>query len=596
MSWLVLACLNNGICVIPLALLAFAFGRYSRWPALAHVLWVLVLVKLVTPPVVILPLGWSVDLEAGVAQLLAAPGDTALYEPAFLGSADASVPRPLADGCHPLTGVNVLVGLALATWAVGCFVQGGMVLAQTWRFRGFLRRAGRSDPRLQGQADRLANSLDLAAAPQVIVVQGVVSPLLWGLGRRTCLVFPERLAGRLTEPQVEALLLHELAHYCRGDQWVRLLELFARLAYWWNPLVAWACQEIELVEEQCCDAFVVERLHSTRESYATALLATLDFLGEHTSPAPPTACGLGEVPLLRLRLEQIMQEDPPRGAAPPRWGIVFTAGLLLVPLAPAIFAPAPPSAPGEGSSAFTGTMRLARYIGDSPDGRFRVEMVPGRGATLIQRDTGWRIDLNQQQLGCVAFAPDSTTFVSGHDDGLVRQWDCQTGTLVQTYRGDVGPVRSVAYARDGLRLAAGSADGVVIVWSSIRPEELIRHNRQTASVSCVRWSPQGDRLAILCGEQDLKQPGRLQIWRIEDDQLLADDSLVESAGTMSWLSDDALLIAAWSGQGTVRNLRGQFPDLQVSLRRELVLTAGFSSECRLVPVWAGERLAAGAGL
>jgi bla regulator protein BlaR1 len=596
MSWLVIACLNNGICVIPLALLAWGIGRYSRSPALAHVLWVLVLIKLVTPPIVSLPLGWSVDLEAGLAHLLAAPRNTALYAPSPLDTGAPPDPEPLTVGGYPVTGVNVLVWLALATWAVGCVVQGGIVLAQTWRFREFLRRAGRSDSRLQLRASSLAKSLGLAAAPHVFVVQGVVSPLLWGLGRRTCLVFPERLAGRLTEPQIDALLLHELAHYCRGDQWVRLLELFARLAYWWNPLVAWACQEIELVEEQCCDAFVVERLHSTRESYATALLATLDFLGERTSPTPPTACGLGEVPLLRLRLQQIMQEDPPAGAAPPRWWVVFAGGLLLVPLVPAIFAPAPPTSRGERSNAFAGPLRLARYVGDSPDGRFRIEMVPGRGTTLIQLDTGWRIDLKQQQLGCVAFAPDSATFVSGHDDGLVRQWDCQTGTLVHTYRGEVGPIRSVAYAPDGQRLAAGSADGVVIVWNSVRPEELVRHNRQTASVSCVRWSPQGERLAILCGEQNLKQPGRLQIWRVDDDQLLADEPLLESAGAMSWLSDDALLIAAWSGQGTVRNLRGQFPDLQVSLRQELILTAVFSSECRLVPVWAGERLAAGAGL
>ena len=199
MSWLVIACLNNGICVIPLALLAWAIGRYSRSPALAHVLWVLVLIKLVTPPIVSLPLGWSVDLEAGLAHLLAAPRNSALYAP--LAATDG-IPEPLNVGGHPVTGVNVLVGLALATWVVGCVVQGGIVLAQTWRFRQFLRRAGRSDPRLQSRANSLSKSLGLAAAPHVFIVQGVVSPLLWGLGRRTCLVFPERLAGRLTEPQI----------------------------------------------------------------------------------------------------------------------------------------------------------------------------------------------------------------------------------------------------------------------------------------------------------------------------------------------------------------------------------------------------------
>src|SRR5207247_1390399 len=38
-----------------LALVALAVGRYSRRPALVHCLWVLVLIKLITPPLVSLP-------------------------------------------------------------------------------------------------------------------------------------------------------------------------------------------------------------------------------------------------------------------------------------------------------------------------------------------------------------------------------------------------------------------------------------------------------------------------------------------------------------------------------------------------------------
>ena len=50
MSWLVIIGLKNAVLVVPLALLAFGVGRFSQRPALAHVLWVVVLVKLLTPP------------------------------------------------------------------------------------------------------------------------------------------------------------------------------------------------------------------------------------------------------------------------------------------------------------------------------------------------------------------------------------------------------------------------------------------------------------------------------------------------------------------------------------------------------------------
>src|SRR5438552_1749586 len=63
MSWLLVPLLKNAILVVPLALIALGAGRWSRRPALAHLLWVLVLIKLVTPPLIDVPLGWRLDVE-----------------------------------------------------------------------------------------------------------------------------------------------------------------------------------------------------------------------------------------------------------------------------------------------------------------------------------------------------------------------------------------------------------------------------------------------------------------------------------------------------------------------------------------------------
>src|SRR5437879_1834094 len=48
----------NAACAALLALAALAAGRWSRRPALTHGLWLLVLLKLVTPPLFPLPLAW----------------------------------------------------------------------------------------------------------------------------------------------------------------------------------------------------------------------------------------------------------------------------------------------------------------------------------------------------------------------------------------------------------------------------------------------------------------------------------------------------------------------------------------------------------
>ena len=55
LAWVV----SNVLLALLLALAAWFVQRWLRRPAVAHVLWVLVLVKLVTPPLVSVPLGQS---------------------------------------------------------------------------------------------------------------------------------------------------------------------------------------------------------------------------------------------------------------------------------------------------------------------------------------------------------------------------------------------------------------------------------------------------------------------------------------------------------------------------------------------------------
>jgi len=76
MSWLLVPLLKNAILVVPLALVALGAGRWSRRPALAHLLWVLVLIKLLTPPLIDVPLGWRLDVESWLGLKQEAPAGT----------------------------------------------------------------------------------------------------------------------------------------------------------------------------------------------------------------------------------------------------------------------------------------------------------------------------------------------------------------------------------------------------------------------------------------------------------------------------------------------------------------------------------------
>ena len=62
MEWLVHAMLSNALAVTVLAMLVAILGRACRRPALIHGLWLVVMLKLVTPPVVPVSLPVAVNL------------------------------------------------------------------------------------------------------------------------------------------------------------------------------------------------------------------------------------------------------------------------------------------------------------------------------------------------------------------------------------------------------------------------------------------------------------------------------------------------------------------------------------------------------
>lgn len=366
-----------------LALAAAAVSRWGRRPALAHALWLLVLLKMVTPPVVTVRLP---VLERSAQESAAAPiverqterepqpdivdrkgepgapdeggvieGDENLAEP----DVEIAAARELRKSAEQLEDLENAFQLAQAqggeaakngaadradrgsrfwaalpfVWLAGALLWFVVAAVRLTRFQRLLRLAQPAAADLCQQAERLAERMGIAC-PQLCVVPGAVAPLLWGFSGRARLVLPQDLLVRLSPEQRSALLVHELAHYRRRDHWVRWLELLVLGLYWWCPLVWWARREIHEAEEACCDAWVVWLLPDAARDYAVALVETLDFLSGAGTALPPFVSGMAPVRLLRRRLTMIMRGTTPRSMTV--WGIVLVVGaaLALLPLLP----------------------------------------------------------------------------------------------------------------------------------------------------------------------------------------------------------------------------------------------------------------------
>jgi beta-lactamase regulating signal transducer with metallopeptidase domain len=332
----------NAAAAAVLALAAAAVSRLFRRPALTHTLWVLVLLKLVTPPLV----PFSLTLPGAEVRPAPPPEEPAALAPddadpipadaAWEGEEAPAVglpePGPVPAVAPPVDWSR-WAGLA---WLFGSVLWGAWVAWHVIRFRRVLRLARLAPGRLQEEAETLARRLGLRRCPDVWLVPGAVSPMVWGLGGRPCLLFPTGLLDRLDAGGRAALLAHELAHVRRRDHWVRLLELAATGLYWWHPALWWARRELHEAEEQCCDAWAVWALGGDARPYALALLQAVAFVSQARPPLPLGASGVGQVSHLKRRLAMVMQGKTSRSLSWAGLGVVLGLGLLLLPLFPAL--------------------------------------------------------------------------------------------------------------------------------------------------------------------------------------------------------------------------------------------------------------------
>jgi len=329
MTFLLQVGLANVAVASLLALVALAVGKVCRKPALIHGLWLLVLLKLVTPPLFWLPITVPTpEPTVAVCQLkeaeLGHTGQTdaagnalvckeysAGLEPIIdrvviqaearmmmlptAGLMDPSLPLQsepslTATAMSFVTAFQPFLPVLIWVWIVGAVVWFGWAGLHLVRFQRLLRFARPASVELQGESDRLAVQMGLTGNPQVWLLPGALPPMVWsGLGQAR-LYFPSGLVDQLSEEERATLLAHELAHIYRRDHWVRALEILVLGVYWWCPLVWWARSHLQAREEECCDAWVVGELPA--RTYASAILRTLDFLADRRGLVPLGASGL----------------------------------------------------------------------------------------------------------------------------------------------------------------------------------------------------------------------------------------------------------------------------------------------------------------
>ena len=319
MAWWIF---QNLVVTAALALVVAAVCRVGRiGPVARHALWVLVLVKFVTPPLVVWP--WTVPDPFGVAALDSRAGARLLAgvvgesEPgATTFGDDARAAAVVVAAGRGKTGEPDAARLAASAspWILGVWLAGSLFLlgiegVRLARLSRRVRAAGPVDPAIVDRVAALAARLGIPPVP-VVGVAGSSSPAVWGFGRPR-LIWPDGLAADVSDACVDGLLLHELAHVKRRDHLVGWVELAAGVAWWWNPLFWYVRSARREQAELACDAWVISALPDGRRAYAESLLALSAAGVGDASPAAVLGIRAVNRRVLERRLVMIMQGRAP---------------------------------------------------------------------------------------------------------------------------------------------------------------------------------------------------------------------------------------------------------------------------------------------
>ncbi len=259
--------------------------------AFRYWMWMLVFVKLLLPPTLSLPTGAGYWLNPEVPATIAAMEEpSATVAPAAPGPVSVSSPRRAPAEVLPAPAFSIpsevpappvampgpgpaltWQALIFVLWLVGVLVFGLLLLQRAFFVKGLIAQSVPAGESLLEKLERCAKQVGVRAPVQLRISPNTFSPAVCGLVRPTILI-PASLLETLSNENLRAVLIHELAHIKRGDLWINLAQTILQVLYFYNPLVWLAHALVRHVREQAVDEMVLVALGAEAKSYSRTLI------------------------------------------------------------------------------------------------------------------------------------------------------------------------------------------------------------------------------------------------------------------------------------------------------------------------------------
>jgi len=223
------------------------------------------------------------------------------------------------------TGPSGIHLAALVPWLAPFWIGGVWIFAlgqvAGWIWVARLRRRGVccAPEHWQKELERLSARLRVSKPVQLLESCWAEVPMVVG-HIRPVILMPIGLLAGLPPGQIEAILLHELAHIRRYDYLVNVMQRAAECLLFYHPAAWWISRVIRAERENCCDDVVVAT-NGDAQQYAIALTALAEI---RWSSGTPAIAGTGGSLVKRIR--RLLYPKTASGV----WAPLFAAAVLII--------------------------------------------------------------------------------------------------------------------------------------------------------------------------------------------------------------------------------------------------------------------------
>ncbi|ULQ54398.1 M56 family metallopeptidase [Flavihumibacter fluvii] len=117
---------------------------------------------------------------------------------------------------------------------------------------------------------KMSGHMNIKNSVQLWISDRIDTPMILGW-LKPVILLPVTVINQLSPDQLEAILIHELAHIKRNDYFWNMLVALAEVVLYFNPFARWIINEIRVERENSCDDWVLQFPYQP-EQYAHALL------------------------------------------------------------------------------------------------------------------------------------------------------------------------------------------------------------------------------------------------------------------------------------------------------------------------------------